>query len=90
MWLGAYLAMLLALVPIVARFERGSVDTQRIAAGRRIFGALICCVGLALLALGGVGGEGWLGLRVSVLPLPFIGAFVAGLWPVRFFAPQQV
>lgn len=89
LWLAAYLGVLLALVPVVARFETGSVDASAVPAWRRITGALICCLGLALLALGGVGGEGWFGLRLSVLPLPFVGAFVAGLWPVRFYRSDR-
>lgn len=88
-WLAAYLVVLLALVPVVARFESGSVAAAAVTAWRRAAGAVICCLGLALLALGGVGGEGWLGLRLSVLPLPFIGAFLAGLWPQRFFAEHR-
>lgn len=84
-WLVIYTAVLLALVPFTARFERGRANARSVAAWRRIAGALIACSGLALLALGGVGGEGLLGLRITALVLPFFGAFVAGLWPAAFY-----
>jgi len=45
--------------------------------------ALLICGGLGLLALDGVAGEGWLGLRVWVLLLPFSGAALAGVNPLR-------
>jgi hypothetical protein len=85
-WLLVYTIVLLALVPLVARFERGRSDMASIAGWRRVLGALVACAGLALLALGGVGGEGWLGLRIYALLLPFAGALIAGLWPAALFA----
>ena len=39
------------------------------------------CGGLALLALDGIGGEGWLGLRWWVVLLPLVGAVLAGVNP---------
>jgi len=45
---------------------------------RQLLGCVVACFGLALLALGGIGGEGWLGLRWVPLLLPLIGAGVAG------------
>lgn len=85
-WLALYAAVLLGLVPLLARFERGREDMAPVAEWRRVAGALIACLGLALLALGGVGGEGLLGLRITALLLPFAGAFVAGLWPGALYA----
>ena len=43
--------------------------------------AAIACAGLAYLALDGVGGDGWLGLRWIPLLLPFVGAGLAGFGP---------
>jgi len=41
------------------------------------------CAGLGLLALDGVAGEGWLGLRIWVLLMVFAGAVIAGINPMR-------
>lgn len=86
LWLALYTAVLLAIVPLVARFERGRDGVAAVPGWRLVAGALITCAGLALLALGGVGGEGWLGLRVGALVLPFVGAAVAGLWPRTYYS----
>ena len=86
LWLGAYTVMLLALVPLLARFERGHAGTAQISGWRRVLGALITCLGLALLALGGVSSADPAGLRITAVVLPFAGAFVAGLWPASYFA----
>ncbi len=82
-WMLLYCAALLALLPIVSRFEHGHAVPRSVAGWRRVTGALVVCTGLAALALGGVGGEGWFGLRIYALLLPFIGAWLAGLlrWP---------
>ena len=81
-WLMVYVAGLAAIVPLVGRFERGRrSDLPSISAWRQILGAILACVGLALLALNGVGGEGWFDLRLSAILLPFIGAWLAGLLP---------
>ncbi|NNK99949.1 MAG: hypothetical protein HKO88_12940, partial [Xanthomonadales bacterium] len=50
---------------------------------RLVSGAILICAGLALLALDGVAGDGWLGLRLMVLLLPFAGAVLAGVNPFR-------
>jgi hypothetical protein len=81
LWMLAYVAALAALVPLVGGFERGRPPAAPVAAWRQVAGALLVCVGLALLALGGVGGEGWLGLRIWALLLPFAGAWLGGLLP---------
>jgi hypothetical protein len=49
-------------------------------------GAVLICAGLALIALDGVAGTGWLGLRITVLLLPFAGAGLAGVNPFRKLA----
>ena len=48
-----------------------------------IVGALLVCGGLSLIALNGIGGDGFLGLRVWVLALPFAGAVVASINPLK-------
>jgi hypothetical protein len=74
-----------ALVPFVlvfARFERPKErDAASPAAWRLVAGAVAVCLGLALLAMGGVAGEGVLGLRIGALSLPFAGAALMGLGP---------
>ena len=48
---------------------------------RQLIGCTVACLGLAMLALGGVGGDGWLGLRWIPLLLPLAGAGIAGFGP---------
>ncbi len=71
----------LALIPfalVFGRFERGGTG-RPITAWRPVLGAALVCAGLALLALDGIAGGGWFGLRVWVLALPFVGAALAGI-----------
>ena len=73
--------LLLALLPFVAAFSRFERPRPRegirpAPAWRLVPGALLVCLGLAFLALHGIGGEGWLGLRVGSLSLPFLGALL--------------
>jgi hypothetical protein len=44
---------------------------------------MVVCAGLALLALAGIVGDQWLGLRLYVLCLPFLGAAIAGIQPFQ-------
>jgi len=81
-WLIVYLGALSVLALVLARFERGRAGARPAAPWRQVVGASLICSGLALLALGGVGGEGWLGLRVGVMLLPFVGAGLAGVLPI--------
>jgi fucose 4-O-acetylase-like acetyltransferase len=82
-WLGVYLLVLLPFALGFGRFERSGVGEQIYPAWRLVTAALLICAGLALLALDGVVGAGWLGLRPVVLLLPFIGAVLAGINPLR-------
>jgi hypothetical protein len=82
LWLLALAAGLGLFIPIFARFEQRSRARSAAAlpAWRSLGGAAGVCAGVALLALGGIGGEGLLGLRVGVLLLTFAGvALVLGL-----------
>jgi hypothetical protein len=78
-WIVLYSAVLFALLPLVGRFEHAQSRPRNVAGRRRIVGAFFTCAGLATLALGGVGDQGWLGLRVWAVLLPFLGAGLAGL-----------
>lgn len=81
-WMIVYLVALSVFALGFGRFERGGAGAQLTVAWRQVVGASLVCGGLALLALDGIGGDGWLGLRVWVLVLPFVGAVLAGILPV--------
>ncbi len=80
-WMVAYALLLSLLTLLFGRFER-SGPPRRVAAWRLVAGAAVACGGLALLALEGIGGEGWLGVRLVVLLLPFAGAALMGVNPL--------
>ena len=82
-WLLVYLLALLPFALWFGRFERSAVGDRIHPSWRLIVSAILICAGLALLALDGVVGDGWLGLRVVVLLLPFAGAALAGVNPFR-------
>lgn len=81
-WLGIYLLLLIGLVLIFGIFERGGRGGPPAAAWRQIAGAILMCGGLSFLALDGIGGTGWLGLRWWVVLLPVAGAALAGVNPL--------
>lgn len=80
-WVGAYATVLLVFALLFGRFERAG-EARSVAAWRLVTGAVVTCGGLALLALDGVGGDGWLGLRAWVLVLPFAGAALMRVNPL--------
>jgi hypothetical protein len=82
-WLSVYLLALLPFALGFGRFERSAPTARDYPPWRLVGGAVLICSGLALLALDGVAGEGWLGLRIGVLLLPFAGAVLAGVNPFR-------
>jgi len=81
-WIAVLAAALFGLVGLLGRFEHPrAVDEAAVApAWRLVAGALLTGYGLALLALEGIAGDGWLGLRPLALALPFAGAWLAGIW----------
>jgi fucose 4-O-acetylase-like acetyltransferase len=82
-WLLAYLLALLPFALGFGRFERSAAGKHIHSSWRLVTGAILICDGLAMLALDGVAGNGWLGLRPVVLLLPFAGAVLAGVNPLR-------
>ncbi len=82
LWIAVYALALIPFALAFGRFERGRTSAQDIVRWRLLAGAAFVCGGLALLALDGVAGDGWLGLRVWVLLLPFAGAALAGVNPL--------
>jgi hypothetical protein len=83
-WLLVYTLVTLPFLLVFARFERPSADHGRrpAAAWLQLVGCVIACFGLAMLALDGVGGDGWLGLRWMPLLTPLVGAGLAGFGPL--------
>ena len=84
-WIVVYLAVLVPFALGFGRFERSPAGTHIHSSWRLVTGGVLICAGLGLLALDGVAGEGWLGLRFWVLLLPFAGAVLAGINPLRKF-----
>jgi len=84
LWVLAYAAASLPFLLVFARFERpasgGPIRTA--AVWMQLLGCAVACAGLAMLALGGVGGDGWLGLRWIALLLPLVGAGLGGYGPL--------
>jgi surface polysaccharide O-acyltransferase-like enzyme len=80
-WLLVYAVALALLALVFSRFERGGKGARPAEAWRQVIGAALVCGGLAMLALQGVGGEGFLGLQLWVA-LPFAGAWLAGVNPI--------
>lgn len=85
LWLGVLALALIPFVAAMARFERPKKrpDEAVAPAWRLVLGSLAVSLGLALLALGGIAGDGWFGLRVWVLGLPFVGAALTRRWLPR-------
>jgi fucose 4-O-acetylase-like acetyltransferase len=82
-WLGVYLLALLPFALAFGRFERSGVAERIYPPWRLIIAAMLICAGLALMALDGVAGEDWLGLRLGPVLLPFAGALLAAVNPLR-------
>lgn len=83
LWHAVLAIALFPLVAIFGRFERPQARSGPPPhAARLVVGAALVCAGLALLALGGVGGSGPGGLRPVVLGMTF-GGLVLILAPSR-------
>ena len=81
-WLGFYFVVLSGFVLVFGRFERSGGARQPAPAWRQIAGAVLMCGGLSFLALDGIGGNGWLGVRWWAILLPIAGAVLAGVNPL--------
>lgn len=79
LWFAVLILVLFPLVAIFGRFERPKASAHAPPAWRLVAGASLIVLGLALLALDGIGGSGWFGLRPVVLALPFVGAALIGI-----------
>jgi peptidoglycan/LPS O-acetylase OafA/YrhL len=82
LWILVLAVGLWLFVALFSRFEQRSRARRAgpLPAWRSVVGAVMLCSGIALLARGGIGGEGPLGLRLGVLLLGFAGiALVLGV-----------
>ena len=84
-WIAILVGALFIFLTIFGRFERSAVPKTPIAlpAWRTVPGTVMVCAGLALIALGGIGSDNMLGIRVWVLSLTFVGAALISFGPLR-------
>ena len=85
-WFVLYIAALLPLIAIFARFERGMGAATREAPVPRwqlVLGMVLICTGLAMTAAISIASpDGVTGVRLWVVALPFIGAALVGFGPL--------
>jgi fucose 4-O-acetylase-like acetyltransferase len=83
-WIAVYALATLPFLLVFGRFERagGDASNRPASTGLQLLGCAVACAGLAMLAMNGIGGTGWLGLRWVPLLLPLIGAGLAGFGPL--------
>jgi hypothetical protein len=84
LWILTYAVATLPFLLVFSRFERpASADgAAPVPVPLQLVGCAVACLGLAMLALDGIGGNGWLGLRWVPLLTPLIGAGIAGVAPI--------
>ena len=85
-WFALYIAALLPLIAIFARYERGMGAAKRetpVPHLRLVIGMIAICTGLAMTAAISIASpEGVTGVRLWVVALPFVGAALVGFGPV--------
>ncbi len=81
LWHAVLVVALIPLALVFSRFERpGKARGELPAAWRLVVGALAVSFGMAFLALDGVAGQGWFGLRLTVIAMPLAGAALMRRW----------
>lgn len=82
-WLGVLLLVLVPTALVLSGLERRSLpaDGTVPAAARQVIGAVLICLGVALLSLYGFGGGPWKGFDVMSFLLVVVGAGISGLLP---------
>jgi peptidoglycan/LPS O-acetylase OafA/YrhL len=89
-WFGLYIATLLPLIALFARFEAARAMPERAAPvphWRLVFGLALVCAGLGLTAAISIASPmGVTGVRLWLVALPFVGAALIGFGPVRDMA----
>ena len=83
LWLAVLIAVLLPIALLLSPLERPSLpaDAPVPAAIRQVLGAVLICLGVALLALYGYGGGPWKGFDVMAFVMVVAGAGISGLLP---------
>jgi fucose 4-O-acetylase-like acetyltransferase len=89
-WFALYIAVLLPLIGVFARFEQvRGVDPRRVPHWRLIIGLLLICVGLAMTAAISIASpEGITGVRLWVVAMPFAGAALIRFGPAYSLAQR--
>jgi hypothetical protein len=86
-WFALYIATLLPLIGLFARFEqvRGMPErAEPVPHWRLVMGLLLVCAGLGLTAAISIASPmGVTGVRLWLVALPFVGAALIGFGPVR-------
>jgi hypothetical protein len=82
-WIGILYAVLIPVTLLLSTFERRPrpADATTPAAARLVGGAMLLCLGVALLALFGLGTTPVLHLDIAALVLVVAGAGISGLLP---------
>ena len=85
LWIGVLAIVLVPVALWLSAFERRgrSPDAPVPSAGRQVFGAILVCLGIALLAMWGFGGAPIKGFGVGAFALVIGGAFLSGLLSLR-------
>jgi Acyltransferase family len=85
-WFALYIAALLPLIALFARYEQMGRKTENgpVAHWRLFVGLILICAGLAATAAISIASpEGVTGVRLWVVALPFVGAALVGFGPLR-------
>lgn len=89
-WFALCIAVLLPLIALFARYERGMGAAKRdtpVPHLRLVIGMIAICIGLAMTAAISIASpEGVTGVRLWVVALPFVGAALVGFGPVYRWA----
>ncbi len=86
-WFALYIATLLPLIALFARFEQARAMPERavpVPHWRLVVGLILTCAGLGFTAAISIASpEGVTGVRLWLVALPFVGAALIGFGPVR-------
>lgn len=83
-WILWFLLVLTPFVALFSRFERPRKSAAPAPqAARQVIGAILMAAALGQLALHGLDAENFLGIRWQIALLPFLGAWLLGMWPRR-------
>lgn len=84
-WLSILAGSLMFFVSLFGRFEQitKAGASAPLEAWRALMGSALMCPGLAFLALQGIGSEGILGIRLEIVIMVLVGAFLVLRTPAR-------